>query len=75
MPDPHPASLPMTHFEKPSFSVAQRGRDPAICTHGWLTSVRGKLTCRFCGLPWCEIWMRETEDAARAEALEGRCHD
>jgi hypothetical protein len=55
----------MTDYLKPSFTVSQRGRDPATCTHGWLTSVRGKLTCRFCGLPWREIWMRELEDAVK----------
>lgn len=59
----------MTQFQRPSFSVAQRGRDPATCTHGWLSSVRGKLTCRFCGLPWVEIWQREQESDALELAL------
>jgi len=58
----------MTEFQHKSFTVSQRGRDPATCNHGWLSSVRGKLTCRFCGLPWDEIWMREQEDAALARA-------
>ena len=62
----------MTHFEKPSFSVAQRGRDPATCDHNWLSAIRGVLTCVQCGLPWPEIWMREQEDAALARELAKR---
>ena len=59
----------MTQYQRPSFSVAQRGRDPAECSHEWLSAIRGKLTCVQCGLPWVEIWMREQEDDALELAL------
>jgi hypothetical protein len=62
----------MTQYLDRTFTVSQRGRDPATCDHGWLAAIRGKLTCVQCGLPWPEIWMREQEDAALTAELAKR---
>ena len=61
----------MTQYQKPSFSVAQSGRSPEDCSHGWLA--RGR--CVFCGMDEGQRGSQALDDLLELEAMELASYD